>query len=372
MAKIVRGDERGRPGKWIVDYRDSTGKRRWITKDTRAEANEALGDILNSFQSAPYCRVNPDITLAEYGDGVIDSRKAFVKESTAELNRRWFKRVRDRIGLLRVRDISPGTVVRLAEGLKGDGLSNGTVRYIIEVLSVILNRARLDGLIAHSPAHGIGRHVNLRSEKTEEVKAFTLEQRALFLEAARRSRFYALYRFLLGTGARLGEALALRVSDVSASTVVIDETYSNGRTTSPKSGRSRTVNVTKDVAADLRVQIARTIEAELAHGRQADHIFVSSSGRVHDHSVVWKDFNRVLRAAGLPLHFSPHSTRHTYATLLLSNGESIQYVQQQLGHSSIKLTVDVYGKWIPLKSGGVQERIECSHEEVARTAHSRS
>ena len=42
-----------------------------------------------------------------------------------------------------------------------------------------------------------------------------------------------------------------------------------------------------------------------------------------------------------------HDTRHTFASLLLSNGESPVYVKEQLGHSSIQITVDIYGHLIP-------------------------
>ena len=47
--------------------------------------------------------------------------------------------------------------------------------------------------------------------------------------------------------------------------------------------------------------------------------------------------------------FRFHDIRHTFASLLLSNGESPVYVKEQMGHSSIKMTVDIYGHWI--KSG---------------------
>ena len=57
---------------------------------------------------------------------------------------------------------------------------------------------------------------------------------------------------------------------------------------------------------------------------------------------------RVLRAAKIAQHFSPHCLRHTYASLLLQQGESPAYVQRQLGHASIQLTVDTYGKWLPI------------------------
>jgi integrase len=56
----------------------------------------------------------------------------------------------------------------------------------------------------------------------------------------------------------------------------------------------------------------------------------------------------MLKAAALPTHFSAHSLRHSYASLLLQQGESPAYVQRQLGHASIQLTVDTYGKWLPM------------------------
>ena len=44
---------------------------------------------------------------------------------------------------------------------------------------------------------------------------------------------------------------------------------------------------------------------------------------------------------------NPHDLRHTYATMLLMAHQSPAYVQKQLGHSSISITVDIYGHWIP-------------------------
>jgi hypothetical protein len=61
--------------------------------------------------------------------------------------------------------------------------------------------------------------------------------------------------------------------------------------------------------------------------------------------------------AELPPHFTPHSLRHTYASLLIQQGESPVYVQRQLGHSSIQLTVDLYGRWLPMSSTTAVERM---------------
>jgi hypothetical protein len=69
-------------------------------------------------------------------------------------------------------------------------------------------------------------------------------------------------------------------------------------------------------------------------------------------------FARVLREAKLPGHFTPHSLRHSFASLLLSDGVSPAYVQRQLGHSSIKLTVDLYGKWLPMANKAAVDRLD--------------
>ena len=45
-------------------------------------------------------------------------------------------------------------------------------------------------------------------------------------------------------------------------------------------------------------------------------------------------------------HRNPHDLRHTYATIMLMAHQSPAYVQKQLGHSSISITVDTYGHWI--------------------------
>jgi len=52
-----------------------------------------------------------------------------------------------------------------------------------------------------------------------------------------------------------------------------------------------------------------------------------------------------------------HDLRHTFATLLIQNGEPIAYVQEQLGHSSIKLTVDTYTYWMPGKNREAMDRL---------------
>jgi len=71
--------------------------------------------------------------------------------------------------------------------------------------------------------------------------------------------------------------------------------------------------------------------------------------------------------AALPGHFSPHCLRHTYASLLLQAGESPAYVQRQLGHASIQLTVDTYGRWLPLGNKAAVDALDTIADD-AQTA----
>jgi integrase len=73
-------------------------------------------------------------------------------------------------------------------------------------------------------------------------------------------------------------------------------------------------------------------------GRDLEHPFHPGSFLVR--------WNKLLAQAGVTYR-KPHTLRHTYASLLIQNGESLAYVRDQLGHASIKITVDTYGHLVP-------------------------
>jgi hypothetical protein len=87
-------------------------------------------------------------------------------------------------------------------------------------------------------------------------------------------------------------------------------------------------------------------------------VFPSLGGSPLDRANVEKAFKRALKAGGLPSHFTPHCLRHTFASLLLQDGVSPVYVREQLGHCSIKLTVDTYGRWLRKKAPGAVDRLD--------------
>ena len=74
---------------------------------------------------------------------------------------------------------------------------------------------------------------------------------------------------------------------------------------------------------------------------------MNRNGRPFDQSDIRTVFARVVKAAKLPEHLTPHCLRHTFAVQLIQRNTPLPYVQPQLGHASISMTVDTYGRWLP-------------------------
>ena len=105
-----------------------------------------------------------------------------------------------------------------------------------------------------------------------------------------------------------------------------------------------------DVSDQLTEELERFYNVRKKRG------FKAGQGR-NGSKVYPADFQRVLTKAGLRKQ-KLHIKRHTYASLLLIAGESPVYVKEQLGHSSIKITFDIYGHPILTSNRGAVNRLD--------------
>jgi integrase len=132
--------------------------------------------------------------------------------------------------------------------------------------------------------------------------------------------------------------------------ILVQRNYPHGRFTSPKSKRSRRVDLSKQLRrALLELRDKRMLEAFMA-GRTSiadDLVFPSQVGTViKPDNIVPRYMEPALERAGLR-RFRFHDLRHTFGSLLIQDGASLTYVKEQMGHSSIQITVDTYGHLIP-------------------------
>ena len=245
----------------------------------------------------------------------------------------------------------------------GAGFAPSTVGHMRSVISGVLNLAVDDGIIMANPAHRLGK---LFKQKpiNQEVNPLTREELKDLLKTFETTfpRHYAMALTLARTGMRLGEVLALKWEDVDfrGRFIEVKRSLSLGRVETPKSGKSRRV--------DMSLQLAGVLEA-LRHQRKRETmqkgwkevpswVFVNEKGKALDHSH-WRNrvFHKALEKAGLR-KIRIHDLWHTFASLLIQAGEPLPYIRDQLGHHSIKITVDIYGHLAPGGNKAAVDRLD--------------
>jgi integrase len=253
---------------------------------------------------------------------------------------------------------------RLIAACRSKGLSPKTIENICRTVSSILSHAVEDGHLSANPAFRLGRFYRQADHPKPEIQPLTQEEVQRFLDVVRQHtpREYPLFLCAVRTGMRLGELLGLQWSDLDFRGRFLEVRRNRvaGRTTTPKNGKSRRVDMSTQLAAVLNALLVMQKEDTLRQGwgEVPAWVFCNEAGRPLDgDNLRYRVFYKVLALAGLRrIRF--HDLRHTFASLLLQNGESLVYVKEQLGHSSIQVTVDTYGHLIPGANRAAVDRLD--------------
>lgn len=300
-------------------------------------------------------------TFADYWERWLGQRRPYLEPGTwsgYEIAGR--KRLLPAFGPRSLGDLSVDDVrefvAELAEAAEAGELASKTVNNALGTLVVCLNSAVADGLLSVNPAPRVQRlppaHIERDYLRLDEIQRYLDACSAIYRPLA---------ELLIGAGLRISEALALRIGDLdlgeTGGTVVIYRSRKNEGVGSTKSDRFRAVEVGPTLCSVLRDQVAR--RAELAAGdRAAAVLFVmpvrtvkhgtgrwesAGVGRPLDRNTVSRDWHKdALEDAALrdmPLH----ALRHTAAAAWLAAGNSLMYVQRQLGHADVSTTERYYG-----------------------------
>ena len=207
--------------------------------------------------------------------------------------------------------------------------------------------------ISSNPARDVVLPRNTQKAKRKKVKHFENQDLKKFLDylegldqAKYRNLYEAtLYKFLLATGCRINEALALSWSDIDLenATISITKTLNHlGQINSPKSKASyRDIDIDQGTIIMLTAYQHRQIQEAWKLGRTETVVF---SDFIHDYPSNKTLGNRLktrFKHAGVP-NIGFHGFRHTHASLLLNSGIPYKELQYRLGHSTLSMTMDIY------------------------------
>lgn len=139
----------------------------------------------------------------------------------------------------------------------------------------------------------------------------------------------AILEVLYATGLRVSELVHLKLTDLHLSLGLIQ--------TLGKGDKERIIPI-GDVAVDWINQYLERSRNRLTKGKDSPYLFVNFHGNGLTRQGIWKNLKAIVQAAGIDKDVTPHTLRHSFATVLLENGADLRIVQELLGHSDISTT----------------------------------
>jgi integrase len=249
---------------------------------------------------------------------------------------------------------------RFARVMAAKSLSATTKQHVMVTLSTLVTFAiKKKRLRTDNPAAGLASEMRdpnaPKHHVVEEGEYFDADEVELLLSVCREHfpQWHAFVLTAFRTGMRLGELVGLKWSKINwrKSFIRVNEAFVDGAWTTPKNGRPRDVTMTRALrtALYLRWRIERNSK------RRSELVFPSEAGTPIEHSNVRRRLWTPLLEKAEINHRKFHATRHTFASLHLQRGSSLAWVQKQLGHRSMDITLNTYGHFI---AGGGQDEAE--------------
>jgi integrase len=332
-------------------YRNAGGSRRRLeaTDDSKAAARRRLlaklEEALSAGAAADYTVRTTLREVAErWHQQVADLGAAGQRSPTTVV---LYRQVLDRhvlpaLGSLLLSEVTTPRIDHFIQGVRRDR-GYAVAKVCRSILSGVCGHAVRAGALRTNPVRDVAR----LEGQSRSARALTLEECRQWLEIldddpfARRKDLPQLTRFLLGTGLRLGEALGLLWDDIDFDRQVIHVR----RTVVRVEGQGLVAKAPKTYAGARVLRMPSWLAELLRRRHERSHpdapVFPDSYGGYRDRNNVERDFRRV--RAGTPFEWVvPHTYRKTVATLLDHQGLSARTIADQLGHSRISMTQDVY------------------------------
>ena len=366
MGVRVRERPKGSGIYWIFIDHQGKRKAKKVGRDKRL-ANEAAKKIeakliLGHFDLSPDENQTPP-TFGEYAKNWISlTVPVTCKESTLRDYHDILKNhVLPVFGNYNITDVTRGMVKDFLLGKRKQGYAANTVCHFRDVISGVFNKAIDDEVLQTNPALRMGKYLRSKKDRREALAPLNSEELSVLLRTVRThyKEHFPLFLLLARTGLRIGEALALKWEDIdfNGRFMEVKRGLVRGKIQTPKNGKNRRVDMSLQLTQVLNQHLVESKKKGLALGLGAlpEYIFTNSNGGLIDKDN-WRRrvFAKALQKAGLR-KVRIHDLRHTYATLRISKGDNIADVSNQLGHHSVKLTLDTYYHWMP---GGKKSEID--------------
>lgn len=344
-------------GRWEARYTvgRNPGTGRQIQKSIYGKTQKEVLEKLRKVQTAKDSGIFVEPSKLSVGDWLDTWQKEYlvnVKPSTKENYRIYINnRIKPALGAVKLQKLKPHQVQAFYNSLSKEGIAPKTVKNIHGILHSSLQQAQKIGYLQGNPTTVC----TLPRVIKKEMKVLDDDAIIAFLTAIEGHQFETVYFVDLFTGMRQGELLGLTWDsvDFEAGTLNINKQLIKGNARQGmyyldtlKTEKPRIITPAPIVMQKLKAhqykQIEQRLKAGAAWSNDKNLVFTNEIGGHLTHYTVYKYFKRIVADIGMPdLRF--HDMRHSYAVMAISSGDDLKTVQENLGHSTITTTLDVYG-----------------------------
>lgn len=328
----------------IVNVGSRDHRKRYTKTIEHKGGKKALQKIYDEFEAE--CRKNPsaDITIEDLLNGYINYGRVLGRKATTirgyEVAAR---RLYPLLGEILARSLTTAQLEEKIALMSSNGLSAKTIKNTVSLLSSAYEHAILIGQLRANPC----KRVTLPKGRPRDIRILYRDEIQDFLFAIADAPFddKVAYELALFLGLRRSEIVGLRESDVDIATGIISIHNTRHRVDGKdveqdtKTKRSTRVLALPDI---LILDIARLIDTHRQYPyEKVDFLIQDGFGEAINPQTLGTRLGRLEEEKGLP-HVTLHGLRHTYASLLHSEGVDMAQISAELGHSNLTTTSNLY------------------------------
>jgi len=323
--------------KYMARFTTPAGNRIAKRFDTEKEANTWIAEQITN--AAKGLLVEPSkLTL---GDWCYEYLETYSKPKVARRTLETYVQTSyhlEPISTIPLQKINALTLQKFVNSLN---VGDNTRLKVYRLLKMILKKAFALGMIARNPMDA----VDAPKYEPAEIETFTLEEikhlLATIKESQYFSHYYTFFHLACATGMRMGELLGLKIGNVFADHIHVDNNVQDLKHNTLQDCVPKTRAGFRDISLAPNI-IAELKQIYMSPMVKTEYVFHTKSGKPYAHSNTERTWKHILIEAGLPPRHL-HALRHTHATELLASGVPLLEVSKRLGHSKPSVTLDLYG-----------------------------
>ena len=389
--RLPKGVSKRKDGRYQARY-TLNGKRYTIYGKTQKEVEKRLRDAQYEIDHGIFAKPDKITVDTWFETWMREYQSNTIRETTEVLYRSMYKHhIKDSIGHMKLQTVRPEHIQTLFNQMKNEGYAPSFIKRFRNVLNRMFKLAYQNDLIMRNPVEKTTTPKEEGKRERENHRALTESEQRKFMQYADElePQYADLFYFGFSTGMRIGELFALEWDEVdlieqevhvTGTMIKIDgKEYKKGSTKTDKS--KRIIPLLPEIVRRMRKHKLRQAEYKLMLGEEwkpvegLEHlVFTTPVGRPLSRGVVYNAIDRIIEVINhderveaekerrKPLvfeHFSSHCMRHTFATRTLERGVPPKVVQEYLGHTNVKTTLEIYAHVLP----------EIKKEEIKKIAN---